>query len=112
MPLPKAYQQMRRDHPELVKTYEALGEACKAAGPLDERSAALVKLALALGAGLEGASHSAVRKALVAGCTRDELLHVAHLGTTTIGFPAMMRARSWVMDVVDETKPSSTPKRG
>src|SRR5688572_32761479 len=77
MPLPKAYQQMRRDQPELVKTYEALGEACKKAGPLDERTAALVKLALALGSGLEGASHSAVRKALTAGCTRDELLHVA-----------------------------------
>jgi alkylhydroperoxidase/carboxymuconolactone decarboxylase family protein YurZ len=36
-----------------------------------------------------------------AGCTREELLHVALLGTTTMGFPAMMRARSWVLDVLD-----------
>ena len=29
------------------------------------------------------------------------LLHVALLGTTTMGFPAMMRGRSWVLDVLD-----------
>jgi alkylhydroperoxidase/carboxymuconolactone decarboxylase family protein YurZ len=102
MPLPKAYQQMRRDQPELVRTYEALGEACRKAGPLDAKSTALAKLAIALGAGLEGASHSAVRKALGTGCTAEELLHVVHLATTTIGFPAMMRARTWVLDIVED----------
>jgi hypothetical protein len=29
------------------------------------------------------------------------LLHVALLATTTMGFPAMMRGRNWVLDVVD-----------
>src|SRR5688572_10401771 len=99
MPLPKAYQEMRAEQPAMVDAYEALGEACRAAGPLDGRAVALVKLGLALGCASEGATHSAVRKALAVGCTRDELLHVAHLATTTMGWPAMMRGKSWVLDV-------------
>src|SRR5215212_5393062 len=101
MPLPQAYRRLAQEHPAVIKAYEALADAVRAAGPLDAKSTALVKLALALGAGLEGGAHSAVRKALEAGCTREELLHVALLATTTMGFPAMMRARSWVLDVLD-----------
>ncbi len=101
MAIPRAYLQMAREHPGLVKAYEALGEACKGAGPLDARTVALVKLGVSLGAAMEGAAHSHARKALAAGCTREEVLHVAHLCAPTIGFPAMMRGRGWVMDVVD-----------
>jgi 4-carboxymuconolactone decarboxylase len=101
MPLPRTYTDFRNEHPEVVRAYESLGDACRAAGPLDAKTVALVKLAIALGSGLEGGGHSAARKALEAGCTREELLHVAILGTTTLGFPAMMRARSWVLDVTD-----------
>ena len=101
MALPRTYTEFKKQQPQLVRAYEELGEACRAAGPLDPKTAALVKLAIAIGSGLEGGTHSAVRKALQAGCTRDELVHVAVLSTTTLGFPAMMRARSWVTDVAD-----------
>jgi alkylhydroperoxidase/carboxymuconolactone decarboxylase family protein YurZ len=102
MPLPGAYRRLAQEHPEVIKSYEALADAIRAAGPLDSKTAALVKLGIALASGLEGGTHSAVRKAIEAGCSREELLHVAVLGTTTMGFPAMMRARSWVLDVLDE----------
>jgi len=114
MPLPRTYTDFRDQHPNLVRAYEELGAACRAAGPLDIKTAALVKLGIALGAGLEGGAHSAVRKALQAGCTRDELLHVAILSTTTLGFPAMMRARSWVIDItgdVTEPEPPNASKQ-
>jgi alkylhydroperoxidase/carboxymuconolactone decarboxylase family protein YurZ len=101
LPIPKNYAAMKKQHPELIGAYEALGEACKNAGPLDAKASALVKLALAIGCAHEGGTHSAVRKAMEAGCSADELLHVATLGTTTLGFPAMMRARSWVQDVLE-----------
>jgi 4-carboxymuconolactone decarboxylase len=101
MALPQAFQRMAREHPDVIKAYDALADATRAAGPLDAKTAALVKLALSLASGLEGGTHSAVRKALEAGCTREELLHVPLLATTTMGFPAMMRARSWVLDVLD-----------
>lgn len=102
MPLPQAYRRLAQEHPDVIKSYESLADAVRAAGPLDGKTLALVKLALALGSGLEGGTHSAVRKALDAGCTRDEVLHVALLATTTMGFPAMMRGRSWVLDVVEQ----------
>jgi 4-carboxymuconolactone decarboxylase len=101
MALPHAYRRLAQEHPAVIRNYEALADAVRSAGPLDAKTAALVKLALAIGSELEGGAHSAVRKALEAGCTREELLHVALLGTTTMGFPAMMRARSWVLDVLD-----------
>ncbi len=100
--LPETYERMKRQYPELTDRYEALGLAAKDAGPLDAPTAALVKLALCFGAGLEGAAHSSVRKALAAGCTPQQLHHMALLGIPTLGWPAMVRANSWVDDIVNK----------
>ena len=98
--IPKPYRQMHADYPEYMRAYEAFGEAARDAGPLSDREVALVKLAISVGAGLEGAAHSHCRKALAAGCDPADLRHVAMLSAPTIGFPTMMRARSWVEDVL------------
>ena len=98
--IPKPYRQMHQDHPEFMRAYESLGQAAREAGPLSDREVALVKLAISIGAGLEGAAHSHSRKALEAGCQPADLRHVALLSAPTIGFPTMMRARSWVEDVL------------
>ncbi len=98
--IPKRYRQMHDDHPEFMRAYEAFGKAATEAGPLSPREIALAKLAISLGAGLEGAAHSHCRKALEAGCSAEDLRHVALLSAPTIGFPTMMRAKSWVEDVV------------
>ena len=101
MAIPKAYLEFKKARPDLVGAYESLGEACRT-GPLDAKTLAMVKLGIAIGSGLEGATHSAVRKALAAGCTADECEHAAVLATTTLGFPSMMRARAWVKDVTEK----------
>ena len=100
--IPKPYKKMHQDHPEMMQAYEAFGEAVRKSGPLSDREIALVKLAISVGNGLEGAAHSHCRKALEAGCQPDDLRHVAYLSAPTIGFPAMMRARSWVEDVISK----------
>ena len=102
MSIPKPYQRMKEERPDLVGAYEALVDACSKAGPLDARTVAMIKLAISTTAGLEGAAHSHTRKALEAGCTKEELEHVVFLCTPTIGFPTMMRGRSWVTDVTDK----------
>ncbi len=102
MSIPKPYTDMKERFPDLVGSYESLGEACKNAGPLDEKTVAMIKLATSMAAGLEGAAHSHTRKALNAGCTPQELEHVAMLGIPTIGFPSMMRNLSWVRDVTQK----------
>jgi alkylhydroperoxidase/carboxymuconolactone decarboxylase family protein YurZ len=61
----------------------------------------LVKLALAIGGGSEGAVHSHARRALAEGLTRDEIKHAALLAITTLGFPQAIAALSWIEDITD-----------
>ena len=68
--------------------------------PERPKPARLVKLGIALGAGLEGDVHVQVRNALAGGITRVELRHVVLLGLTTVGFPASMTALTWVNDLL------------
>jgi alkylhydroperoxidase/carboxymuconolactone decarboxylase family protein YurZ len=96
--VPAPVEAFRQDYDDVWQAFARLGERCHEAGPLDARTRRLVKLALAVGAGLEGATHSAVRNALAAGLTADEIKHVAVLGLTTVGFPSMMRALTWIGD--------------
>ena len=78
------------------------GEACGTSGPLEPKTARLLKLALAIGAKSEGAVHSHVRRALREGITREELQQVALLAVTSIGWSSSMAALSWIQDVVDK----------
>jgi alkylhydroperoxidase/carboxymuconolactone decarboxylase family protein YurZ len=97
---PTRFQQFGKKYPAIMRAYESLGAATAEAGPLDAKARALVKLAIATGAWREGAVHSHTRRALAAGCSPDEIRHVVLLATTTLGFPSMMAARTWVEDVL------------
>lgn len=102
--LPDRFTKFIREYPEVGDAYQALGKAVTASGPLDKKTQLLVKLGIAIGAGLEGGSHSAARKALDAGCTPEELRHAAILATTTLGFPAMMKGLSWVDEIIEPSE--------
>ena len=58
----------------------------------------LLKLALSIGAVLEGSTHSAVRNAFNGGITQEEIDHVALLAVSTLGMSAAMRALTWIRD--------------
>lgn len=88
------------EYPDVAAAYEALSAATQGAGPLDGKTRALVKLALAVGAFREGAVHSATGRARSAGCTAEEIRHAVVLATTTLGFPSTMAALRWVDDVL------------
>jgi alkylhydroperoxidase/carboxymuconolactone decarboxylase family protein YurZ len=103
MSKPDAYLNLQRHQPELVDAYERFAAAGHEAGPLSERERRLVKLALALASGMEGATHSAARQARDVGLSADDLRHVAFLGASTLGFPAMMRGLTWISDVTEES---------
>ena len=93
-----AAERIRTKHPEIWQAFSNLAEACHEAGPLDEKTRRLVKLAIAVGAGTEGGTHSAVRHAAEAGVITEEMEHVVMLSITTIGFPAAGRALTWIYD--------------
>lgn len=100
--LPSGAAEVAEDFPEIWDAYGRLGAACAEAGPLDERERRLVKLAFAMGAASEGATHSHVRRALDEGISVDELRHVAMLAVPTLGFPRAVAGLTWVDDVLDE----------
>ena len=96
--LPRPVEDFRTAYPDVWKAFTELGDHCHKAGPLDEKTRRLVKVALSIGAGLEGGTHSAVRNALASGVEPEEIRHVAVLGTTTIGLPATVRSLTWIND--------------
>jgi len=108
--LPKLPADFARQYPEVWTSFETLANQCHEAGPLDARTRRLVKLGIALGAGLEGSVHAHVRNALAEGIAAAELRHVVLLGLTTVGFPASMAAFAWVNDGL-EKKRKVRPKR-
>jgi AhpD family alkylhydroperoxidase len=99
--IPKRYLKFKEDFPDIATAYEYMGDAVHAAGPLDEKTRALIKLAISTGARLEGAVHSHVRKAVKVGASKEELHQVALLALPTIGLPSMMAAISWTDDIIE-----------
>jgi alkylhydroperoxidase/carboxymuconolactone decarboxylase family protein YurZ len=98
--LPETPARFAEEHPAIWKCFEQLANHCHQAGPLDARNRRLVKLGVALGAGLEGGFHAQVRNALAEGIRPAEIRHAVLLSLTTIGFPATMAALTWVDDVL------------
>jgi len=107
-----------------IKRYPKLGEAWDAIhdagddGPLDEKTARLVRLGIAIGAMREGAIHSSVRKALAMGVNRSEIEHVIALAAGTLGLPATVAVFSWIKPQLsgatqdaDPHRPESPPRR-
>lgn len=95
---PQAYKDFVEQFPGLGAGWEQLGTASRE-GPLDARTVALVKLALSIGARLEGPVHSAARKAAAAGVSQAELDQVVALSASTIGFPGAVAGWTWIRDV-------------
>lgn len=102
--LPEFLEKVIDRYPEIWKSYQGLGKSVASIDGLDKRTQELVKLGIAIGAGLEGAVHSHVRRALEEGCTDKEIIHTALQAVTTTGWPSAVRALSWVDDVLGEIK--------
>lgn len=96
--LPKAYENFKKAYPKIWQDYDRLGAAVHDSGPLDKKNRELIKLAMAIGARLEGAVHSHTRRALEAGASAAEIYHVVLLSLTTLGFPHTIAAMTWVED--------------
>jgi len=105
--LPENVVRFKSNHEEIWSAFEQMGKACHQGGPLDEKTRRLIKVAIAVGAGLEGATHSAVRHAKESGATQAELEQIAILAITTIGFPPAMRALMW-LDGISRSSTFST----
>jgi 4-carboxymuconolactone decarboxylase len=104
--LPGHYVDMKKRFGKVMKAVGNLGKAACASGPLDEKTANLVQLAAAAAIGSEGSVHSHTRRALKAGAKSDDIYHTIILLTSTIGFPSVSAALSWVDDVIKSAEDS------
>ncbi len=100
---PDQYQSIQKRYKKVVKSLEVLGKATKAAGPLNKKTSELIQLAAAAAIHAEGSVHSHARRALAAGAKPAEVEHALVLLTSTIGFPRVSAALSWVSDVLPKT---------
>lgn len=102
--LPSGAGYVADSFPEVWQAFEQLGEACANAGPLDERNRRLVKLALAVAARSEGATHSHTRRALAEGHDPEALRQIAIMAIPTIGLPQAVAALTWIEDIIEEAE--------
>ena len=100
--LPSVVEEFSHVYPAVWDAYNQMGQVAAASGPLDAKTQRLVKLAIALGAGREGAVRSHARRGLREDLAPKELEHVAVLGITTAGWPAAFAAHCWIKEEIDK----------
>ena len=93
--LPGTYREIASKFPSLTDAHDQMSRAAEQAGPLSAREQALVKIGMCVGAGLESALRSHVRRAAQLGISREEIEHAIMLGMTTCGFPRAASAYAW-----------------
>ena len=98
--LPEWYLKLKERHEKYINALDELGIVLKQEGPLDEKTVHLIQLAAAAAIRSEGAVHSHARRAIEAGAKPEEIYHAIILLTSTIGFPTVSAALSWINDVV------------
>ncbi len=97
--IPGAAGELTQNYPEIWEAYSALGKATAEAGPLTDREKRLVKLALAVGIGSEGAVHSHTRRAKAEGIEEAAVKQVALLAIGSCGLPRAVAAKTWIEDI-------------
>jgi AhpD family alkylhydroperoxidase len=100
--LPKHFLQIKKRFADFFKAVEELGQISRTQGPLDEKTSHLIQLAAAATLRSEGSVHSHARRAVEAGAQPDEVYHALIVLTSTIGFPNVAAALSWVDEVLAE----------
>ena len=99
--LPKTYTSIVQRYPVFGRALSDLGETVRKQGPIEGKQAQLIQLAAAASIRSEGAVHSHTRRALESGASDDEIRHTIILLTSTIGFPSVAAALSWVDDLLE-----------
>ena len=99
--LPGTYLRFIEKFPALGAAHEQVARAVDATGPLDAKTCELVKIGLAVGAGLESAVRSHVRRALQHGATEAEIEQAILLAMNTLGFPRTVAAWSWARQQIE-----------
>ncbi len=100
--IPEHYKSLQNRFPKVMSALEDLGKSVKASGPLDEKTVHLMQLAAASAIQSEGSVHSHTRRALESGASPEEIYHSVLVLVSTVGFPKIAAAISWVDDIIQK----------
>ena len=92
--IPGTFKAFIEKYPALGEAHESVAKAVDAAGPLDRKTCELIKIGICVGAGLESALRSHVRRAMQHGATEVEIEQALLLAMNTCGFPRTVAAWS------------------
>ncbi|MSN27259.1 MAG: carboxymuconolactone decarboxylase family protein [Geobacter sp.] len=96
------YLKLKERHPELIGAVEAMSKAARTSGPLDEKTGHLIQLGAAAAIHSRGSVCSHAARAKESGATIDEIHHAIIVLTSTIGFPTVAAALSWVDEMLEK----------
>lgn len=100
MYLPDIFKVFLNNHTEIAEAYKRVGDLCVKSGPIEPKAQHLIQLGIAIGLGSKGGVRSHARRALDSGATEEEVMQVVLISMTQVGFPSMIAAYGWVMDVI------------
>lgn len=99
--LPSTFKAFIKKFPALGEAHEQVAKAVEEVGPLNAKQCALIKIGICIGAGLESALRSHVRRAMQHGATTAEIEQAVLLGMNTVGFPRTVAAWSWAWEQIE-----------
>jgi len=96
--VPKTFKQFVTKYPVLGQSHENVAKYVDDVGPLDAKTMSLIKIGISLGAGLDSAVRSHVRRAMQHGASKDEIEQAILLAFNTLGLPRTVAAWSWAQE--------------
>jgi len=105
--LPQTFKDFVAKFPELGEAHERVAQVVDKAGPLDAKTCALVKMGICIGAGLESAFRSHVRRALQHGATPEEIEQTLLMAMNAVGFPRTVSAWQWAWQQIERDRAES-----
>lgn len=96
---PRFYENLTKEYSDILNALENLVKVARKDVSLDEKTIQLIQLAASAAIRSEGAVHSHARRALESGATKEEIIAVLLMLISTIGFPSVAAAISWVKDI-------------
>jgi 4-carboxymuconolactone decarboxylase len=99
--LPKTFNEFVGKFPELGQAHESIAKAVESYGPLDRKTTELIKIGISVGAGLETATRSHVRRAMEHGASEAEIEQAVLLAYNTCGFPRTVMAWQWARQQIE-----------
>lgn len=102
--LPGTFRDFVQKFPALAEAHEQIAKSIDGYGPLDRKICELIKIGISLGAGLESATKSHVRRALEAGASQQEIEQAILLTMNTCGFPRTVMGWKWAIEQLDRDR--------